>query len=139
MFIGHVIMLLVISFTKPRSSYLIICSQVPIDSLDFHHFLPVFFDGLCETEHPFKFFARQGIHDMLVQGRNKILPVVPQLIIPIKSNFFSYPLLIIIFYIVWWFKVLSLNYIYKLKGFLKEANRYKSVYWFDQFFDVIPS
>uniref|UniRef100_A0A1B6D1T4 Parkin coregulated gene protein homolog n=1 Tax=Clastoptera arizonana TaxID=38151 RepID=A0A1B6D1T4_9HEMI len=57
----------------------------PIESLDFHHFLPVFFDGLCETEHPFKFFAQQGIHDMLVQGRNKILPVVPQLIIPIKN------------------------------------------------------
>jgi len=46
----------------------------------------LFFDGLCETEHPFEFFARQGIHDMLEHGGNKILPVIPQLIIPIKSN-----------------------------------------------------
>jgi hypothetical protein len=60
--------------------------QEPIESLNFHHYLPVFFDGLCETEHPYKFFARQGIHDMLVHGRNKILPVIPQLIIPIKSE-----------------------------------------------------
>ena len=51
-----------------------------------NHYLPLFFDGLCETEHPFEFFARQGIHDMLEHGGNKILPVIPQLIIPIKSK-----------------------------------------------------
>nr|KAF6462676.1 parkin coregulated [Molossus molossus] len=32
-----------------------------------------------------EFFARQGVHDMLEHGGNKILPVVPQLIIPIKN------------------------------------------------------
>ncbi len=48
--------------------------------------MPLFFDGLCETDHPFDFFARQGIHDMLEHGGNKILPVIPQLIIPIKSK-----------------------------------------------------
>jgi hypothetical protein len=31
--------------------------------------------------------ARQGIHDLLDRGGQKILPVVPQLIIPIKSIF----------------------------------------------------
>jgi hypothetical protein len=60
--------------------------KVEIEKLDYHHYLPLFFDGLCETEHPFEFFARQGIHDMLEHGGNKILPVIPQLIIPIKSN-----------------------------------------------------
>lgn len=60
--------------------------QVEIEKLDYHHYLPLFFDGLCETEHPFEFFARQGIHDMLEHGGNKILPVIPQLIIPIKSK-----------------------------------------------------
>ena len=35
---------------------------------------------------PYEFFARQGIHDMLEHGGNKILPVIPQLIIPIKSK-----------------------------------------------------
>lgn len=51
----------------------------------------MFFDGLRETEFPYKFFARQGIHDMLVYGGNKIFPVIPQLIIPIKSwNTYTY-------------------------------------------------
>lgn len=60
--------------------------QVEIEKLDYHHYLPLFFDGLCETSHPYDFFARQGVHDMLEHGGTKILPVIPQLIIPIKSE-----------------------------------------------------
>uniref|UniRef100_A0A8C1ZCQ2 PARK2 co-regulated n=1 Tax=Cyprinus carpio TaxID=7962 RepID=A0A8C1ZCQ2_CYPCA len=59
--------------------------KVEIEKLDYHHYLPLFFDGLCETVHPYEFFARQGIHDMLEHGGSKILPVIPQLIIPIKN------------------------------------------------------
>uniref|UniRef100_A0A8C5TP37 Parkin coregulated n=1 Tax=Malurus cyaneus samueli TaxID=2593467 RepID=A0A8C5TP37_9PASS len=59
--------------------------KVEIENLDYHYFLPLFFDGLCETEFPYEFFARQGVHDLLEHGGNKILPVVPQLIIPIKN------------------------------------------------------
>ncbi|CAF0905740.1 unnamed protein product [Rotaria sordida] len=59
--------------------------KVEVEKLDYHHYLPLFFDGLCETEHPYDFFARQGIHDMLEHGGNKILPVIPQLIVPIKN------------------------------------------------------
>nr|XP_025722371.1 parkin coregulated gene protein homolog [Callorhinus ursinus]XP_025722375.1 parkin coregulated gene protein homolog [Callorhinus ursinus] len=59
--------------------------QVEIEKLDYHHYLPLFFDGLCEMTFPYEFFARQGIHDMLEHGGNKILPVIPQLIIPIKN------------------------------------------------------
>merc|ERR1712142_1310039 len=59
--------------------------KVEIEKLDYHHYLPLFFDGLCETQHPHEFFARQGIHDMLEHGGAKILPVIPQLIIPIKN------------------------------------------------------
>ncbi|ELK09964.1 Parkin coregulated protein [Pteropus alecto] len=58
---------------------------VEIEKLDYHHYLPLFFDGLCEMAFPYEFFARQGIHDMLEHGGNKILPVIPQLIIPIKN------------------------------------------------------
>ena len=68
--------------------------QVEIEKLDYHHYLPLFFDGLCETAHPYEFFARQGVHDMLEHGGSKILPVIPQLIIPIKSNFFLNVLLL---------------------------------------------
>ncbi|XP_011533764.1 parkin coregulated gene protein isoform X2 [Homo sapiens] len=59
--------------------------KVEIEKLDYHHYLPLFFDGLCEMTFPYEFFARQGIHDMLEHGGNKILPVLPQLIIPIKN------------------------------------------------------
>ena len=45
------------------------------------------FDGLRETEHPYVFFATHGIEDLLSKGGSKkILPVVPLLIIPIKSK-----------------------------------------------------
>merc|ERR1719193_1513171 len=49
--------------------------KVEIEKLDYHHYLPLFFDGLCETDHPYEFFARQGVHDMLEHGGSKILPV----------------------------------------------------------------
>jgi hypothetical protein len=64
---------------------------VEIEKLDYHHYLPLFFDGLCETTHPYEFFARQGVHDMLEHGGSKILPVIPQLIIPIKSECWQTP------------------------------------------------
>ncbi|XP_072822256.1 parkin coregulated gene protein isoform X3 [Vicugna pacos] len=59
--------------------------KVEIEKLDYHHYLPLFFDGLCEMTFPYEFFARQGIHDMLEHGGNKILSVIPQLIIPMKN------------------------------------------------------
>jgi len=58
--------------------------KIDIMTLDYHHYLPMFFDGLRETEHPYAFFARQGVHDLLEHGGSKILPVIPQLIMPIK-------------------------------------------------------
>lgn len=64
----------------------IVFPQVEIEKLDYHHYLPMFFDGLCETVHPYEFFARQGVHDMLEHGGPKIQPVIPQLIIPMKSK-----------------------------------------------------
>merc|ERR1711860_316570 len=65
--------------------YFLSFQQVEIEKLDYHHYLPLFFDGLCETKHPYEFFSRQGVHDMLEHGGTKILPVIPQLIIPIKN------------------------------------------------------
>lgn len=46
---------------------------------------PSFFDGIREQQEPYKFLARQGTYDLLVKGGQKILPVIPQLIIPIKT------------------------------------------------------
>merc|ERR1711964_669500 len=59
--------------------------KVDVDKLDYHHYLPLFFDGIREKEDPYRFLAVEGVHDMLKAGGSKILPVVPQLIIPIKT------------------------------------------------------
>jgi len=59
--------------------------KVNFDKLDYHHYLPIFFDGIRETDEPYKFLSRQGTYDLLSKGGSKILPVIPQLIIPIKT------------------------------------------------------
>merc|ERR1719281_1389584 len=59
--------------------------KVDIEKLDYHHYLPIFFDGIREKEDPYRFLAVQGTYDMLDKGGSKILPVVPQLIIPVKT------------------------------------------------------
>ena len=59
---------------------------VDLDKIDYNLFLPLFFDGLCETQHPYKTYARQGCHDLINHGGEKVYPVIPQLIIPIKSE-----------------------------------------------------
>ena len=59
--------------------------KVEIQKLDFHHYLPIFFDGLREVEQPYAFVAEQAVLDMLEAGSHKVLPVIPQLIIPIKT------------------------------------------------------
>merc|ERR1719156_267013 len=59
--------------------------KVEIEKLDYHHYLPIFFDGLREKEDPYRFLAVEGVHNMLEKGGSKILPVVPQLVIPIKK------------------------------------------------------
>jgi hypothetical protein len=59
--------------------------KVDIIKLDYHHYLPLFFDGLRELEEPYASIALRGAVDMLRVGGSKILPVVPQLIMPIKQ------------------------------------------------------
>jgi len=59
--------------------------KIAFDKLDYHHYLPIFFDGIREQKEPYKFLARQGTYDLLSKGGNKILGVIPQLIIPIKT------------------------------------------------------
>ncbi|XP_022918394.1 parkin coregulated gene protein homolog [Onthophagus taurus] len=59
--------------------------KVDLDKLDYHHYLPLLFEGLSETQEPYMFIAQQGIHDMLLHGGKKIFPCIPQLIIPIKN------------------------------------------------------
>ena len=58
--------------------------KVEIEMLDYHHYLPIFFEGLREPNDPEKFLADRGIDELIANGADKILPVLPQLIIPIK-------------------------------------------------------
>merc|ERR1712203_2481 len=59
--------------------------KVDLERLDYHHYLPIFFDGLREKEDPYRLLAVAGVYDMLDLGGERILPVVPQLIYPIKT------------------------------------------------------
>ena len=61
--------------------------KVEIQQLDYHHYLPIFFEGIREKQDPYRFLAVQGVFDMLEKGGAKVLPVIPQLIIPIKSKY----------------------------------------------------
>jgi hypothetical protein len=58
---------------------------VAVDQLDYHHYLPIFFEGIREKHEPYRFLSVQGTFDMLAKGGAKVLPVIPQLIIPIKT------------------------------------------------------
>lgn len=59
--------------------------KVNVEQLDYHHYLPIFFEGIREKNDPYRFLSVQGVFDMLEKGGAKVLPVIPQLIIPIKT------------------------------------------------------
>ena len=42
--------------------------KVDVDKLDYHHYLPIFFDGVREKEDPYRFLAVKGVEDMLKAG-----------------------------------------------------------------------
>jgi hypothetical protein len=69
----------------PRRAHSPTPPKVDCEKLDYHPYLPIFFDGLREIEEPFRFLSDQGVADMLARGGNKVLPVIPQLIIPLKT------------------------------------------------------
>ncbi|XP_014221492.1 parkin coregulated gene protein homolog [Trichogramma pretiosum] len=68
------------------SSVLRLNWKCKMEELDYNFYLPLFFDGLIETKSPYTFLAEQGIYDMLeaATGTDKVLKVLPQLILPIK-------------------------------------------------------
>ena len=51
--------------------------KADIELLDYHFYLPIFFHGLQECDEPYKFLVDKGLDDMLSEGRDKILPVLP--------------------------------------------------------------
>jgi hypothetical protein len=47
---------------------LLLLCQVDLDKLDYHHYLPIFFDGIRETRDPYRFLAIKGVEDLLAAG-----------------------------------------------------------------------
>eukprot|EP00931_Biecheleriopsis_adriatica_P081430 TRINITY_DN5475_c0_g2_i2.p1 TRINITY_DN5475_c0_g2~~TRINITY_DN5475_c0_g2_i2.p1 ORF type:complete len:277 (+),score=51.09 TRINITY_DN5475_c0_g2_i2:45-875(+) len=64
--------------------------KVEPERLDYMFLLPIFFDGLLESEEPYSFLALCGLQDMLNAARGKepslIVPAVPSLILPMKCD-----------------------------------------------------
>jgi hypothetical protein len=61
--------------------------QIPLDEVDIAHLLPIFFEGLAEVEYPYEFIAKAGIADMVNKSGQKLLPVLPFLIPPLRRKF----------------------------------------------------
>lgn len=51
--------------------------KVDVMQLDYHHYLPIFFEGIREKQDPYRFLSVQGVFDMLEKGGPKVLPVIP--------------------------------------------------------------
>eukprot|EP00882_Tetradesmus_deserticola_P033845 GHRQ01038697.1.p1 GENE.GHRQ01038697.1~~GHRQ01038697.1.p1 ORF type:complete len:310 (-),score=99.72 GHRQ01038697.1:221-1150(-) len=47
---------------------LLLLGQVELDKLDYHHYLPIFLDGIRETRDPYRFLAIKGVEDLLAAG-----------------------------------------------------------------------
>ena len=55
----------------------------PLHELDYDHYLPLFVEGLCCTEHPFDFMAKQGCKEMLSEAAGspeRVLPSLPKIL-----------------------------------------------------------
>lgn len=46
--------------------------------------LPLFFGGLCEMAHPFRFLAVRGCEELLVAAKGRALLVLPELMPPLR-------------------------------------------------------
>ena len=51
--------------------------KIDVTQLDYHHYLPIFFEGIREKQDPYRFLSVQGVFDMLEKGGAKVLPVIP--------------------------------------------------------------
>ena len=60
--------------------------KVDLKQIDLLHYLPIFMDGLREKEEPYHFLAHQGTAELLAHAGDRVVPVIPQLIMPMKTN-----------------------------------------------------
>jgi len=54
-------------------------------SLDYHRYLPLFFDGIREIDHPYRLLSVQGAKQLLAVRPEKVADVLPQVILPLQN------------------------------------------------------
>ncbi|XP_004524551.1 parkin coregulated gene protein homolog [Ceratitis capitata] len=55
--------------------------------LDYCYYLPIFVDGLADTDIDIRSLAQEAAMDLILKAPHKILPVLPKLILPFKRAF----------------------------------------------------
>lgn len=55
------------------------------EKFNFQLYLPIFIDGIREKTDPYRFLAIQGTFDLLLNVRDNVVKVIPQLILPLKA------------------------------------------------------
>jgi hypothetical protein len=65
--------------------------SLPLEQLNYDPLLLTFFEGLCETDHPYVFVARKGIEDLLAApgATQKTTPLVGQVVPLIRKALLS--------------------------------------------------
>lgn len=59
--------------------------MVDINMLDFEYYLPIFAHSLHEPSYPFDVIARDGIIQMLDAAKDRVLGVLPEVVLGIKK------------------------------------------------------
>ncbi|KAL4856071.1 Parkin coregulated [Chlorella vulgaris] len=59
---------------------------VELSSVDLHYYLPIFVDGLLETQEPYRMLAQRGTQELVAgAGAERLLPVIPQLVMGLRA------------------------------------------------------
>ncbi|XP_037950044.1 parkin coregulated gene protein homolog [Teleopsis dalmanni] len=59
----------------------------PPQNLDYCYYFPIFIDGLADNKPELRLLAKYAAIDLINKGPNKILPVLPRVILPFKRAF----------------------------------------------------
>ncbi|XP_030377389.1 parkin coregulated gene protein homolog [Scaptodrosophila lebanonensis] len=57
------------------------------EDLDYCYYLPIFVDGLADADNDTRFLAFNAAIDMIMKAPQKVLPVLPKVILPLKRAF----------------------------------------------------
>ena len=73
---------IVIKFTGPKQT--LRWTKSPVD-IDLFKYLPLFINGLTETEYPYDFISEIGSYELIAANPDKLIEVLPEIILSIKK------------------------------------------------------